>query len=49
MPGIVLHQPDGSYSEAAQAILTDAAALPIGFTQRRRDAAAIHHISSELG
>jgi len=29
MPGLVLHQPDGSYSPAARAILADAAALPL--------------------
>jgi tRNA1Val (adenine37-N6)-methyltransferase len=28
-PGMVLHRPDGSYSEAAQAVLADAAALPV--------------------
>lgn len=27
LPGLVLHQPDGSFTEAAQAILTNAAAL----------------------
>jgi tRNA1Val (adenine37-N6)-methyltransferase len=29
LPGLLLHRPDGSYSAAAQAILTDAAALPL--------------------
>jgi tRNA1Val (adenine37-N6)-methyltransferase len=29
MPGMVLHRPDGSFSDAAQAILRNAAALPM--------------------
>jgi tRNA1(Val) A37 N6-methylase TrmN6 len=29
LPGMVLHRPDGSFSEAAQAVLGDAAALPM--------------------
>ena len=29
MPGLVLHQPDGSFTAAAQAILRDAAALAL--------------------
>ncbi|HEY4041783.1 MAG TPA: methyltransferase [Rhodopila sp.] len=29
MPGLVLHQPDGSFSDAAQSILRDGAALPM--------------------
>jgi tRNA1Val (adenine37-N6)-methyltransferase len=29
LPGLVLHQPDGAFTDAAQAILTDAAALSL--------------------
>ncbi len=29
LPGLVLHQPDGTFTEAAQAILASAAALPL--------------------